>query len=298
MEKEVNNEINFLDVKIKRELNGSITTSTYRKPTFTGVMLNWNSLTSIKYKKGLIGCLLDRSFKICSNNQQKIIEMEELRELLIKNNYPQQVIEKEFEKFEKYKMLNVDKIPNPNEKIKYISIPFINDKSEIIGRKIQETVKEHFTNINLRVAFKSPATLGSHFPFKDKVTDPSKLSMVVYHLKCKNCKADYIGQTKRICDVRMKDHQTDKNSHVFEHHNIPRHEIDFENVEILDCADTVRKLEYKEMLYIRKHKPTINKQTEGELFTLIIRNVKLETSMERDVQKYLNKKTNNKNFKK
>jgi hypothetical protein len=48
------------------------------------------------------------------------------------------------------------------------------------------------------------------------------------------------------------------------------------------------------MLYIRKHKPTINKQTEGELFTLIIRNVKLETSMERDVQKYLNKKTKNK----
>jgi hypothetical protein len=41
------------------------------------------------------------------------------------------------------------------------------------------------------------------------------------------------------------------------------------------------------MLYIRKHKPTINKQTEGELFTLIIRYVKLEISMERDVQKYL-----------
>ena len=133
----------------------------------------------------------------------------------------------------------------------------------------------------------------------DKVTDPSKLSMVVYHLKCKNCNADYIGQTKRICDVRMHDHQTDKNSHVFEHHNMPGHEIDFENVEILDRADTVRKLEYKEMLYIRKHKPTINKQTEGELFTLIIRNVKLDTSMERDVQKYLNnKKTKNKNFNK
>jgi hypothetical protein len=69
----------------------------------------------------------------------------------------------------------------------------------------------------------------------------------------------------------MKDHQTNKDSHVFE-------------------TDTVRKLEYKEMLYIRKFKPTINKQTEGELFTLILRNVKLESSMERDVQKYLNKK--------
>jgi hypothetical protein len=129
---------------------------------------------------------------------KKIIEMEELRDLLIKNNYPQQIIQKEFDKFEKYKMLNVDKIQNPNEKIKYLSIPFINDKSEIIGRKIQEAVKEHFTNINLRVAFKSTATLVSHFPFKDKVTDPSKLSMVVYHLKCKNCTANYVGQTKQI----------------------------------------------------------------------------------------------------
>jgi len=41
------------------------------------------------------------------------------------------------------------------------------------------------------------------------------------------------------------------------------------------------------MLYIRKLKLTINKQTEGELFILIIRNVKLESSMERDIQKYL-----------
>jgi hypothetical protein len=49
LEIEAKNEINFLDVKIKRELDG--TTSTYRKPTFTGVMLNWNSLTSIKYQK-------------------------------------------------------------------------------------------------------------------------------------------------------------------------------------------------------------------------------------------------------
>ena len=49
------------------------------------------------------------------------------------------------------------------------------------------------------------------------------------------------------------------------------------------------------MLYIRKLKPTINKQTESELFTLIIRNVKLESSLERDIQKYL-KKPNTKNF--
>ncbi len=53
-------------------------------------------------------------------------------------------------------------------------------------------------------------------------------------------------------------------------------------MKILDRADTVRKLEYKEMLYVRKHKLRINKQTESELFTSIIRNVKLEILMERD----------------
>jgi len=52
----------------------------------------------------------------------------------------------------------------------------------------------------------------------------------------------------------------------------------FENVEILDRANTQKKLELKEMLYIRKLKPSLNKQLESELFTLIIRNVKLINS--------------------
>ncbi len=92
----------------------------------------------------------------------------------------------------------------------------------------------------------------SHYPYKDKVTDPSKLSMVVYHLKCKNCPAHYLNE---IWNVRMKDHENDEKSHVFEQHSLPGHEIDFENVEILYCADTIKKL--KEMLHIRKLKPTL-----------------------------------------
>ena len=133
MEKEVNNSINFLDVKITRNSDNSISTSTYRKPTFTGVMLNWNSLTSIKYKKCLISCLLDRSNKICSTETQRIEEMEDLRNLLIDNNFPSHIIENEFKRFGKYKQLNVEKTPNPDEKTKYLSLTFINDKSETIG---------------------------------------------------------------------------------------------------------------------------------------------------------------------
>ena len=46
-----------------------------------------------------------------------------------------------------------------------MSIPFINSKSQI--------VKEYLSNVSLRVAYKAPATLESHFPYKDKVTDPT-----------------------------------------------------------------------------------------------------------------------------
>ena len=97
----------------------------------------------------------------------------------------------------------------------------------------------------------------------------------------------------------MDDHQKpSKNkstiSHVYEHNILPGHEIDFDNVEILDRADTVKKLELKEMLYIRKLKPTLNKQKESELFTLIIRNVKMVDSITRDIQKYLKPNYNKK----
>ena len=44
------------------------------------------------------------------------------------------------------------------------------------------------------------------------------------------------------------------------------------------------------MLYIRKLAPTLNKQLNSELFTLIIRNVQLENSITRDIQKYVKNK--------
>ena len=84
----------------------------------------------------------------------------------------------------------------------------------------------------------------------------------------------------------MEDHENDPKSHVNEHHSLSGHEIDFNGVEILDRANTIKKLELKEMLYIRKFNPTLNKQLESELFTLIIRNVKLVNSITSDTQRY------------
>jgi len=97
----------------------------------------------------------------------------------------------------------------------------------------------------------------------------------------------------------MNEHQfTYKQSHVYTHNKLEGHEIDFNNVEILDSADNDNKSCWKEMLYIRQHKPTLN--TQDELLTLIIRNVQLESSITRDIQKNntgeMNSHVNESNF--
>ena len=63
---------------------------------------------------------------------------------------------------------------------------------------MQQIVSEYFPNVSLRIAFEAPATLESHFPYKDKETDPNKLSMVVYKLKCltEGCDASYFDKSK------------------------------------------------------------------------------------------------------
>jgi hypothetical protein len=58
--------------------------------------------------------------------------MEQLRILLLKNNYPKQIIEKEFNKFLEKKSKQIeDKLIDEEIKIKYLSLTYINDKTEI-----------------------------------------------------------------------------------------------------------------------------------------------------------------------
>ncbi len=49
------NSMPFLDVRVTRRVN-KYETTVYHRKTFNGVYLNWTSLTSRKYKVGLINC--------------------------------------------------------------------------------------------------------------------------------------------------------------------------------------------------------------------------------------------------
>jgi hypothetical protein len=43
------------------------------------------------------------------------------------------------------------------------------------------------------------------------------------------------------------------------------------------------------MLYIKKFNPSLNRQMNSDLFTLVIRNIQQNNSIMKDIQKYLDK---------
>ena len=65
METQNENCLSFLDVLIKNE--ETVTTSVYRKNTFTGLLTNFSSFTAESYKIGLANDLLLRAFRISSS---------------------------------------------------------------------------------------------------------------------------------------------------------------------------------------------------------------------------------------
>ena len=119
------------------------------------------------------------------------------------------------------------------------------------------------------------------FPFKDRVSHRIRESKCIYKINCKDCNAFYIGKTCRIQGYRVKEHRTactqKKENSVFYHHiqQNKDHEIDFDNVEVIDKAKNDYQLKLKEQALIIKLKPALNIQLgngykEKPIKTLII----------------------------
>ena len=65
--------------------NENLTVLTYHKSTYTGLLLNVRSFTSFSCKISLIKYLMDRSFKICNNQNSFHNDIESITANLIKN---------------------------------------------------------------------------------------------------------------------------------------------------------------------------------------------------------------------
>ena len=156
-------------------------------------------------------------------------------------------------------------------------LPYVSQRVEGFTKRLKAHVNKFYPQVDLNVAFRTPNEIGKFFPFKDRVRQITSKSLVVYRIKCskEGCNDTYIGKTQRILCHRIKEHQSQKSSACKQHEEkCAGHLMDYENIEILDQAESNFKLEMKELLHIVQQKPSLNRQLNAQskfnIRTLII----------------------------
>ena len=93
-EVETDDSLPFLDGRVTHlPERHTFETTIYRKPTFTGLMINWNSFVPLQYKKASIDSMVRRALSICSTNLSLTEEFAEIRRNGLANGYPRSFID-------------------------------------------------------------------------------------------------------------------------------------------------------------------------------------------------------------
>ena len=131
------NSLPFLDVKIRKSPLHQFETSVYRKPTNTGVLLNYEAVAPEKWKRSVIKCFLIRAKRISSSEELFNREIDFIRDLFHANGYPKSFINNTVEDFfrDENKRAQVDGnedslIGNITAKQAYFVLPYIGKVSE------------------------------------------------------------------------------------------------------------------------------------------------------------------------
>ena len=93
-----NHQMPFLDVWIDN-FEGILKLSTYRKPTNTGLYINWQSFVPSRYKLSLVKTLLQRAHSICNLYSLIHEDFQGISSILQRNGYPLWYINKQIRLF-------------------------------------------------------------------------------------------------------------------------------------------------------------------------------------------------------
>ena len=273
---EENNALPFLETIFKHE-NNVISTSMYRKPTFTGLYSKYSSFTPIIYKKNLVSTLCFRAFKICSDYFALDTELNFIKTTLKLNGYPMNFIESNIKRtldrlyvpFGSNLNLNYD-VPKA---IVLFPTYFLGDVSKDVAKNLNNLINKYYPQVNLRLIYKSLDTIGSRFRFKDKMPADC-LSCLIYQYTCDSCNAVYIGKTAQTFKCRVFQHrgvsprtgailatpvQSDIREHCLKHGK----QVNGDNFKIIDRSLQKSDLMILESLHQKTKKPTLGTQSQS-----------------------------------
>ena len=258
----------FLDVNVFRE-NGKFVTNVYRKETFTGVYTNFSSFIPLEHKFGLVYTLLHRCFCFVSDMSKFHFEIEKLKEILLSNGYSNNFFDKCISKFMNTLYIKKPVMLTVPKKQLYLVLPFMGKMSALVKSGLARSLHKRLPFCKVKIIFKTSNRLKNYFSFKDVVPEPLR-SCQIYNFTCGSCNASYIGKTFRHMKVRVSEHQgvsprTGKHlkgtlsTSVRDHMLDCNHIVAWDDFKVLGRESNHWLLEIKESLFIKRDRPSLNK---------------------------------------
>ena len=197
-EDESDRRLSFLDVLIER-FDNNFVTSVFRKSTFSGQYVSWNSFSPKRIKRNLISCLVHRAYKICSPTKLDD-EIKIIHDMFLDLGYPEfeinNTIKRCLQTSSKPPMYGPKKCPV------YLHLPYIGTVSERFEKQIGNIVGKTFHSVRLRVHFQTRRPLNGIC--KD-VTPTQSKNNVIYKFQC-HCKCEYVGRSSQRFHLRISQH--------------------------------------------------------------------------------------------
>ena len=187
--------ISFLDVFIERQ-SGEFVTSVFRKPTFTGMCLQYDAYCPMKYKIGLVKCLVNRARRICSSSKLSG-ELEFLKQMFGKNGYPEHVVNR----FVTVNSQAAKDAPSVDSLV-FLRLPFTGCYSESIERSVRLAVGQAFPNVRLITVYNCPRA----FTMKKDVLPTTFIGYTTYAFECRGCASRYVGRNVLHLSAQIRQH--------------------------------------------------------------------------------------------
>ena len=206
------------------------------------------------------------------------LEVAKLKEILLKNGYPKKIFDAcVFQFLNKFLEPKPVTLTVPKKEL-FIVLLFIGSMSGVIKTGLSKALQKRLPFCKLRVIFKSTNCLKSFFNFKDVWPEPLR-SCQIYKFTCGSGSASYTGKTFRHLKVRVSGHQgvsprTDKivkgtlSTSVRDHMVQCDHIVTRDDFKVLGRESNHWHLEFKESLFIKRDKPSLNNNIYSQILFL------------------------------
>ncbi|XP_044748774.1 uncharacterized protein LOC123309637 [Coccinella septempunctata] len=254
-----NNSVPFLDTRVCR-VDNTIKLDWYQKGTSSGKYIHFLSDHPIGIKINFIREQKNRINRICDITFRDS-SIRRLCGLLLENSYPKTMVNK--------LLFSTSDIPRHREEppqdvdigetqVVYRSLPNIHN----LTNKIKDCFRDRK---DLRIVSQCKKRVSDLY---SRLKDPVPVSLrssVVYEIECDSCHETYVGQTSQWLKNRITLHKSDIRTNnprcaLSTHANRLSHNIDFDNVKILDTNSNYRKRCILEMINIKTQRSQINKK--------------------------------------